>query len=143
MNNRGFSLIETIIYLALFSVIIGGGMVGVYQIVDSNNKNLAATAMEQEANFLLRKINWALTGATDAIAPNSQTLNITKGGNSYLFDFNDKYLRLDGAELNNDTAPVESLSFVSAPADGAKPASITAKFTIKGHLFETTKHLRQ
>ena len=52
---KGFTLIETMIYTALFSIIIGGGIVSAYQIITSTQGSSNQLISEQEADFLMRK----------------------------------------------------------------------------------------
>lgn len=73
----GFTLIEALLYIALFAIVIGGGMVATYQIIQATDASINQTILQEEANFLLRKVNWALTGAT-AITVNPSTLQTTK-----------------------------------------------------------------
>lgn len=63
-SGEGFTLIETAIYIALFAIIIGGGMVAAYQVIEGSDKLKIQTVIEQEANFILRKIDWAMTNAS-------------------------------------------------------------------------------
>lgn len=56
----GFTLIETIIYAALISVVIGGVLFAVYQMVESRYRLGAFVEVEEESRFLMAKINWAL-----------------------------------------------------------------------------------
>lgn len=60
-NNRaknGFTLIETVIYLALFSIIIGGGMVATFQIIQGAKVAHSRALLWEEGNFLAAKIFW-------------------------------------------------------------------------------------
>jgi len=79
-NTPGFTLIETIIYLALFSVIIGGGMVAAYQIAANTEANYNHIILEEESNFLLRKINQSLVGAASVDFPAPGELFISNPG---------------------------------------------------------------
>jgi prepilin-type N-terminal cleavage/methylation domain-containing protein len=145
-KNTGFTLIEVIIYLALFSIVIGGGMVATYQIIQSKDSGANHVIMEDEANFLLRKINWALTGATPPISPlPASTLTVSKSGTNYTFDLNSNNLRLNNIVLNSSSIKVSNLSFTSPGTNG-----ITTSFTLETmqegrkvtQPFSTTKYLR-
>src|SRR3989338_3513166 len=56
----GFTLLEAVIYIALFAVIIGGVVGGAYQVIQSSTAAQGQALVYEEANFLLAKINWAL-----------------------------------------------------------------------------------
>ena len=78
MNIRGFTLLETLIYIALFGVLMTGTLVTVYELLLSFEHNSRAIAIQEEGIFLQRKINWALVGATTVSIPNASTLIITR-----------------------------------------------------------------
>ena len=58
---RGFTLVEVIIYIALLAFLLGSGVAASFYIVDSAEKNKSDVNAEAEAHFFLRKIEWALT----------------------------------------------------------------------------------
>lgn len=60
MNKRGVTLIETLIYIALFALLIGGGVSSAYVLIESSDRIGVHAMLEEEGNFLLAKINWAL-----------------------------------------------------------------------------------
>ena len=62
---KGFSLIEVIIYIALMAFLMGAGITAAFFVIDSSQKNKEEVNVQAEGNFILRKIDWALTGATD------------------------------------------------------------------------------
>lgn len=63
---RGVTLIETVVYLGLFAIVIGGLMVSAFYIADSGAKTKRAIAITEEGTFINRKLAWASAGATDA-----------------------------------------------------------------------------
>ncbi len=153
-KNRGFTLIEVIIYLALFSVIIGGAMSGVYQLVQSNDANAQKIIVEQEGNFLLRKIDWALSNVANVTVPaeaaSGQTLKIDKVNytqNPIEFNLAGSNLELkkgggSAVALNSSYTLLSDLLFEHLPPSGAKPAAIKTSFKLNGQSFSTTKYFR-
>jgi prepilin-type N-terminal cleavage/methylation domain-containing protein len=146
--SKGFTLIEVLIYLALFTIVIGGGMVATYQIIQSADAGNNHIIMEEEANFLLRKINWALTGWTvpSDITVTSSSLTINKsGGQVFTYDSTNGILNLNSVPLNSSNTKVTALTFTNSPSN-----SITAAFTLTTvqngknvtENFSTTKYLR-
>lgn len=114
MLNRGFTLIETLVYIALLGILMGGAMLAVYQLIANVGQVNANIAIEEEANFLLRKVNWAL-------------------GNGYdTSDFD-----LDGDNLEFNGTILNSADVVVSDFDSSDPTKIT--FKLNGRLFETTK----
>ncbi len=126
---EGFTLIETIIYLALFTIIIGGGMVATYQVIQSTAASTNHVAMEEEANFLLRKISWAMVGGrTLSIAGGGTLLTITTyDGTSLAFSYDTigQTIKLNSTVLNSSSVKVTALSFTAAGTNG-----VTTAFTL-------------
>ena len=155
-RKNGFAIIEVVVYLALFSIIIGGGMVAVYQIIQSTDAGENQVILQEEANFLLRKINWSLTGADTVDVPSSTSLSVDKPGMpTLLFDLNSSNLRLKtGSDpaviLNSESISVSGLSFSKTVSSG-KPDAIATAFTLTtvqngrnmSQEFTTTKYLRK
>lgn len=160
-KQQGFTLIEVLVYLALFAIIIGGVMASVFGIVSGSNRNQTRIIIQQEGEFLMGKINWALIGASSITVNSATQITVNKynfGSNPIVFDLNSNKLRLKqgplgiAADLNSDNVKVTSLTFTDIPAAGAKPQglkttinlqSITASGATMNQVFETTKYLRK
>ena len=155
MNNKsGFTLIETLIYMVLFAIVIGGGMVATYQIIEATDADHNHVILQEEANFLLRKINWALTGANSfSIISSPPSLSITKTGSpTIIFNENSNNLQITRGTgspiiLNSSNITVTNLSFL--PISGG--TGITTSFALTtvqngrpaSQTFSTTKYLRK
>lgn len=145
-NSAGTTLIEILIYIALFSIVMAGGTVGAYQVIQSSNRTSDKNILEQDANFILRKMDWALTGATLLVIPNPQKLVVTTSSSSVTFTLSGADFQKDGAPLNSSRIKISNLSF-AAPSATGKPG-VTMKFTAKtfddklSQTFSMTKYLR-
>lgn len=155
-SSAGFSLIEIIIYLALFSIIMSGSVVTVYQIIQNSNSLQTKVILEEEGNFILAKLNWALTGAqantnieSPGVGISSSTLIIkTLPGNILRAqaDLNNGNIRFNGGtgnllELNPERITVTSLNF-SQPVAGEIQASVTlTALSNDGKIFSRTLHI--
>jgi len=154
--SNGFTLIETLLYIALFAIIIGGGLIAVFQIIQSTDANRNQAILQEEANFLLRKVDWALTGATAITTPPNTTptttlvVNKIIGGSSTVLTFginaNDpvcpaNYICLKrgtgASQLNTNLYPLNStsisisgLSFQRSVPVSGKPDAVTTSFTL-------------
>lgn len=152
---KGFTLIEVLIYSALIAMIISGSLIAVYQIIEGSNSIQNKIITEQEANFLLSKIRWALTGATaidiPAIGLASSTLSINKANyseNPIVFDLNSNNLRIkqgsgNPAILNSQNIAINNLIFEHLAASGSGPEGLKINITINNKLFTTTIYLRK
>lgn len=78
MRNNGFTLLETIIYCALFSVLMTSALVTVYALVSSSDKTKKATALVAEVNFLEQKFDWIFMGVTAVSVVGSTTVEIVR-----------------------------------------------------------------
>ncbi len=135
---RAFTLIETIIYLALFTIIIGGGMVATYQIIESSSDTYHHLELQEEANFLLAKIDWALVGATSVNA-NGSALVISKFINGistqllFATNENNLTLQINSAApeiLNASSIGVANVSFTRNAGANGQPDCITTSFDL-------------
>ena len=150
---RGITLIETLVYIALFVFLIGSGVISAFYIIDSSERNKSDLSVTTEAQFLLRKIDWALTGVTSITSPSSGnsdgTLSVNKAG------VGDIVINLDSGrvELSRGGNPAESLtaervlienlSFNHVPEQGTKPAAVEVSYTANGKAFEMIKYFRK
>lgn len=160
--NRGFTLIETLVYLALYTIIIGGALSAVYGIFESSARNETIAMLEEEGNYLVAKIDWALSNAVSIESPASSgnTLSVTHfdGSTASLWQMgvNMRIQENTGSKktLNNSNVSVAALSFVHArpTSDGLNPESVSASFamyatTSDGHVlradFSLLKYLRK
>lgn len=76
LHPKGFTLIETLIYIGLLGLIMGASIVTVYELLSGGAKLEAKTVVHSEANFVLRKINWAFSSASYASVINPKFLQI-------------------------------------------------------------------
>ncbi len=155
-RNRGFTLIEMIVYMALFSIMMGGLIVTVHQLYQSIGSMNSKVMEQEEINFVIKKIDWVLTGVSSINAPlsgTSPTLNINKTGfiqNPIIIKFNSVRKDIEiqtGASnpffpLTTKNVKVTSLQFQYLPAVGTAPAGITATIIINGTVATITKYLR-
>ncbi len=156
INQKGFTLIETIIYIALFAIIIGGGMVAAYQIIQATEASNNHITLQEEANFLLRKINWALSQPAIGFGIGSSVLTVSSSP-QLKFDFNSQNLQLTkGLDtpviLNSSAVTVSNLSFCNTTCTLPITSNgVTTSFTLTtmqsgrpaSQSFSTTKYLRR
>ena len=76
MKHSGFTLLETIIYCALFSVLMTSAIVTVYALMYSNEKTEYQTNSIAEATFINEKLTWAFSNATEVEVINAHTVHI-------------------------------------------------------------------
>ncbi len=153
----GFTLVETLVYLGLFAILIGGAFTAAYGIVQSSGSNQTRTMIQEEGDFLIAKITWSLSG----VQVINQPLVGTPGS---LLSFN-KVTGLDANNqpivapvsiglvgddmqvsypsnpvpntfiLNNSNVVISNLVFThdSVSGNSIKPESLESTFTVSAH----------
>ena len=155
---KGFTLIETVIYIAFFSVIIGGLLGITFQIIAATDQINRKIIVQQEANFILKKIEWALSGATSITEPAIVNPATTITGNAltvtkYNFTSNPIRFSVSGTDLQIATGaglplPLNSSNIqlsnftVTHNLVGVKE-TVVIGFQIGGEHFEMTKYIRK
>ena len=156
IKNRGFTLIETMIYIALFALLMSGAIIGAYNLYEGSNKNVAATGIQEEGVFLNRKINWAISLAK-TISPNpngGDTLTIIpRSGLGVLSPIvisgsDNKSITLSRGsgmpmQLNSDRYPVSNVKFTYTAGIDDKPSSVSVNFLVQGKPFNFRTYLRE
>ncbi len=158
MNDRGFTIIEVVIYIALFSLLMGSAFITAYQIIDGSQKLNTKTTTQEEGMFVVRKLTWAITGMDPAITPVvggslpcSQTLQVSKlnyPNNPIRFRRTGNLIEMSeafGSYVPISTANVSAtcLKFRLIPPLGTGPYGVSATSTLNNVDFAVTKYLRK
>ena len=162
MTNKGFTLIEVLVYIALYALIITGAVVSLYSVAQSGNRNQAIALVQEEGAYLINKIDWVLADAQSVLSPVAQgsILSVTRfDGSTVAIFLSGNTMRIrEGTVvskvLNNSNTAISSLVFIHTNPQGIGIHSerIDARFTIQvtslhGHSFSrkhsTTKHVRK
>jgi archaellum component FlaF (FlaF/FlaG flagellin family) len=134
-KDRGVTLIETIIYLALFAIVIVGLMISGYGLLENVGRNQSESMLQEGSSFLIAKIDWALAGAESVSSPaansSGQTvrirkydgtdITITRSGTSILFN---------GIAINDTDTMIRDLVFIHAYSGSGGLESVEAGLTL-------------
>jgi len=158
-NSAGFTLMEALIYIALFVIVIGGGLVGAYQIIEGTQQVEEKTIIEAEANFLLRKLDWALSGSQvrEPSAGTGPVLRVEKRDKNCTLikeiEFEllgDGVVIMDGDPISSARVRVSDLEFTYIPEEIdilegiEKPEALEVVFKVNDQQFgTTTRYLRK
>ena len=161
-SKGGFTLIETIVYLALYTIITLGALVAVYGLFESDAHNETAAYVEEEGDFLIGKIDWVLSDTVSVQSPvdTGGLLSVTHSDGSVVRIQNiESDIRIQegvarSETLNNSNVSVVDLVFIHtlSTADGLDPESVLASFTLyattsDGHVlsrdFSTLEYIRK
>lgn len=119
---RGFTLIEILIYSAIFTMVLGAILMFTWTIVATSDSVRNTIELGDNTKFLQQKLTWLVTGAASITTPvanaTSSTLVITKGGTTYTVDQALGVVRLQSGfaspiPLTNDFVTVTSLTFTT------------------------------
>ena len=142
IESTGFTLIETLIYIAFFAVLVGSLLGITFQTIDNSARLSKKITIQQEANFILRKIEWALNNATSAsVVGNVLTVDLYDGAGSVKYSWTGDYVNITrGAvtePLNSGNVKVSAVSFLKNGQE------IKTSLNVEGENFELTKFLRK
>ncbi|MBI3589348.1 MAG: prepilin-type N-terminal cleavage/methylation domain-containing protein [Candidatus Liptonbacteria bacterium] len=153
INKNGFTLIEVIVYMGLFSLVVGGLLVATYTIIEGSSRLQSRVVVNEEAEFLLRKINWALTGAGAVSVPSASSLQMVKPSlplvdNPLVFTYDTGNLLLQrgnksATPLNSASVQVTSVAFTYNSSRKTVRVQITLANLSESQTFDVTRYLRQ
>jgi hypothetical protein len=153
---KGFTLMETLIYIALFTLIIFSGFITAFELLKGSETLSAKKVLIEESSFLKQKVEGALSDVVvlnfpSLGVPNTDTLSLTNTEGDQLdirLNAGKVEVRTGGASheylpLNTDNTSVTALNFEYIPEVGASPRGVKATFTLNGVSFSTTKYLKK
>ena len=129
---------------------MGGVVVSAYNIFESTGRSQTRAMMQEEGDFIVSKIDWALSGIQTVNAPvspssaaactQSDTLSVTKWDGTIgtvIINLSGASVQLarlgnlaNSTQLNNSNTTVTNLSFKHCGAGGNNPESVEAMFTL-------------
>lgn len=139
LTKRGFTLLETMIYIALFSILMSGLLLSAYSLIESGERNRESLLITEEGMFVERKFAWALTNATDVMLVNQKTLRIERPDlgfeNPLVFSEESGMLYLSRGD--GPKTPLVSKEFVVNNTEFAVESGniVTARFDINDRTF--------
>lgn len=122
-SSGGFTLLETLIYIGLVSVITGSFIAASYQIIDSRGRVQNQLELTENKKFLVEKLRWVLASNQAINSPakgeSSGNLSVNKlnySGNPMVVDLSANQIRLtlgggQPVPITNSQVTVTSLTF--------------------------------
>ena len=149
--SRGFTLIETVVYLALFGVLISGLVASAFYLLRSSEYSRERIGIQEEGTFILRKLAYGVSGA-DAAEVKNGTLVLSRPDlpeyeNPLVFALEGTALTLargegESSALTPASYPVENLAF-SVTEEAGQSARVVAEFEVRGVPFRFDAYLRE
>lgn len=150
-TTAGFSLLELMIYLALFGMLMSGVLVTVFAIIKSNEANIASVGVQEEGTFINRKLSWAVSGATSVTLISPTSISVVRpdlGAQSPLvISESDTEITISrgGASpvpLSTSRYKVSNTNFTVMPTAGGVPTSVKVTYNIEDAPFIYKTYLR-
>lgn len=115
---RGFTLIETLVYIALFGMLMSGAIAAIATIQSTAARNSAQALMLEEGMFLLETLQAAASRGDDLT-------NFHVSGTTLMQE------KVSGdVPVSGNQVQVRDLSFVRNDATGTEPESIDIRFIL-------------
>jgi hypothetical protein len=137
---RGFTLIETLCYLGLYTIIIGGMLSAIYGMFQSDAHNETQAMLEEEGDYLMGKINWVLSDTASVQSPtdsgNILTVIRSDGSSASISSVGGALHMREKVGtmqvLNNTNVSILNLTFLHLHSqnDGITPDGVSASFTM-------------
>lgn len=143
----GFTLIEILIYIGLFTIMMGSGVIAAFYVIDSSEKTNRALAAETEAQFLIQKITWLLNETSIIHSPAPGTASTVLSADTYTVDAVSGRARIAESEtpaldITERGVRVDNMIFTHLPATPFRSPLLQINFQIDGNNFTATKYLR-
>jgi hypothetical protein len=140
-SQRGFTLIEALIYFSLASALIVGAIVSAYPLFTSTERSSLSIMRDLDSAFVFQKVSFLLNGANAISAPASgsagPTLAVNTSGDSYLFSLASGAIVLTknggvAVPLTSSRITIANLLFTRTAGSGGAPDTLTIDFTANG-----------
>lgn len=141
-SQRGFTLVELMIYMALLAILLTVLTDTFVSIVDLQLESQSTTSVERDGRFLLAKLASDVTSASAITTPASlggsgSTMTLVINGVSYTYSLSQGNLQLSNslgtANLNSNETTISNLSFQRLGNSGGKH-SIRITFTVTSNI---------
>lgn len=129
-NSRGFTLLETMIYLAIFTAITLTMANIVYGLIRDISRTRHHVVVIEEQNFIVAKLNWMLSNAAVIVMESPTTLVATTHTSTFVIHFEHDHIQAQGLSLNSDDVAVVLSGITIIPSQGRKPSGVMLYFSI-------------
>lgn len=138
-NNKGFTLIEILVYISLVSIFLTGAVFFNLDILHSREKTQSQQNVSENARFALERISFEIRNADDiiSISPTTITLANTLSGNTTISLQNEAVHLISGTtddDLTNNQVKITNLEFLNLSNGNSK--NIQTLLTIKNKEIE-------
>ena len=147
--SKGFTLIETVIYIALLGVIMSGTVFTAYILIGNTGALDTHTRVQEEGNFIIRKFEWAVSSASsfDLSRPHQITI-LRYDGSTIVFKQSNTSVVMNAevssfVPITTENVTVTDLTFTDIPATSERPRGIAMTLGVDGKSFASTFYLKK
>lgn len=145
---RGFTLIETLVYIFLLSLLLTGSVLVVFTLATNSDKLNTDTSVHDEGSFVLRKLDWVLGSLSSVSTPSSgslytTSLSLTRSDGTTVdvrLSGSVIQMRENGGSYSDLTTGNVAVSALHFGYISGTPAGIEASTTINGVIFTTRRY---
>lgn len=138
---RGFSLIESLVYIGLLAILMTGTLVSAYAMNEFSLRYRSAARLEQEGTFLLRSVLWSAQSGTITYPLSeheADSLSIRdEDGKTVTFEKNDRFLTvsIDGRTHPLSAYPIETFRVrrTGIRSDPFSPENVSVSLVLTSH----------
>lgn len=158
MKNLGFMLIEVIIYITLFSIMIGGLLVSASLLMQNSYQGEDELVTTTELSFVIQKLTWALSGAKSLyVSSDNLSLYIQNDeiyNNEIVFRYNtidqslelksniNGFFRITTPNVSVLSTQYEPTKFLFIPSEGGARKGVSVFLNIDGNAVEFNKYIQ-
>lgn len=137
-SNRGFTLIELILYMAIVTIVMGALIPFAWNVIGGSVKSSAEQEVSSQARFVSEKIKYEIRNASSINEPlpgtSGSVLNLNSSPSTVISLNSDKVQISDdggaATNLNSNDTSVSGLTFTSYESADGKTKHIQFSFTI-------------
>ncbi len=128
----GFTLVEVLVYLAIFSIAMGGLVEASYALLESADTNRTELTLQAEGEYLLGKIDYVLESAASVSSPgpgmSSSVITVADPeGSTVTIERSGTSLTYDGIVLNNSNTSVAKVLCIRSGSGFETSVTLSAR----------------
>lgn len=146
-NNKGFTLVETLLYIGIFSILIVVLFQLLSLIFDVQLESQSTSSVTQDGRFILNRFSYDIGQADTIISPSSPgsqsaVLQFSKNGTIYTYSLANENLTLTNSslgtsdELNSNNTTVSNLNFLRLSDTSGNNDTVNISFTLKSKIIK-------
>ena len=140
-NQKGFTLVELLIYIGIFSILILVLFQLLSLIFDVQLESQSSSSVTQDSRFIINRLSYDLGQAEvvtvpDFLASASSTLQFSKNNTAYTYSLQNGKITLTNSgqgtidELNSHNTTVSNLIFTRLSDSESENSTVTMSFTL-------------